>query len=116
MIAGMRLDRLAQAYRASHRCELTFDSEVRDWLARRVKTTPQGARFLDGIIAGSIRPVVADHVLDKLGNDQSPGDAVVVLHEDGFMVREGDSTPEPHAEPDAGARRRARRRARPGRT
>ena len=92
-IAGMRLDRLARTYRASHRRDLVFDGEVRDWLARRVRTTPQGARFLDGIIAGSIRPVVADYVLDELGNGRSPGNAVVFLRDGEFTVRAGGPEP-----------------------
>ena len=88
-IAGMRLDRLARTYRASHLCDLVFDGDVRDWLARRVRTTPQGARFLDGIIAGSIRPVVASHVLDALGHGRSPGNAVVSLRDGELIVRAG---------------------------
>ena len=87
-IAGMRLDRLADTYRASHRSSLEFDEEVRGWLAERVKTTPQGARFLDGIIARSIRPAIAEYVLEKLGDGGPPGDAVVIHREDGeFAVR-----------------------------
>ena len=85
-IAGMRLDRLAETYRASHRAELTFDREVRTWLAERVKTTPQGARFLDGIVARSIRPAVAEYVLGHLGSGNAPGDAVVHRHDDAFAV------------------------------
>ena len=85
-IAAMRLDRLAEAYRASHRCELTFDDGVRSWLAERVKTTPQGARFLDGIIARSIRPMIADYVLDKLGQGRSPGNAIVHRRDEEFVV------------------------------
>ena len=86
-IAAMRLDRLAEAYRASHRDELTFDEGVRSWLAERVKTTPQGARFLDGIIARSIRPRIADYVLDKLGQGRPPGNAVVHRRDEEFVVR-----------------------------
>ena len=86
-IADMRLDRLAASYRASHRSELEFDEGVRSWLAERVKTTPQGARFLDGIIAGSIRPVIAEHVLDRIGRGLPP-DRAIVFHDDGkFAVR-----------------------------
>ena len=85
-IAGMRLDRLAEAYLASHRTSLGFDDDVRGWLANRVKTTPQGARFLDGIIASSIRPAIADYVLAKLGDGEPPGDAVVTLNEGEFSV------------------------------
>ena len=85
-IAGMRLDRLAETYRASHRAELTFDREVRTWLAERVKTTPQGARFLDGIVARSIRPAVAEYVLGHIGSGNAPGDAVVHRHDDAFAV------------------------------
>ena len=85
-IAGMRLDRLTETYRASHRSELAFDEEVRGWLAERVKTTPQGARFLDGIIARSIRPVIAEYVLGRIGDGETPGDAVVRLHDGAFAV------------------------------
>ena len=85
-IAGMRLVRLGDSYRASHRSELTFDERVLGWLTDRVKSTPQGARFLDGIIAGSIRPAIAEYVLDRLGAGEPPGDAVVSRTEDGFSV------------------------------
>lgn len=85
-IAGMRLDGLAAAYRASHRAELTFDESVLGWLAERVKTTPQGARFLDGIIAGSIRPMIAEHVLLRIGAGKPPGDAVVRREEGEFKI------------------------------
>ena len=85
-IAGMRLDRLGESYRASHRAELTFDEGVLGWLTERVKTTPQGARFLDGIIAGSIRPAIAEYVLDRLGDGKPPGNAAVTRTEDGFAV------------------------------
>jgi len=85
-IAGMRLDGLAAAYRASHRAELTFDESVLGWLAERVKTTPQGARFLDGIIAGSIRPMIAEHVLLRIGAGEPPGDAVVRREEGEFKI------------------------------
>ena len=90
-IAGMRLDRLADTYEASHRARLTFGDDVRNWLTQRVKTTPQGARFLDGVIAGSIRPAVARYVLDRLGRAEAPGDAVVSLDGEDFAVRELDA-------------------------
>ena len=86
-IAGMRLDRLAGTYNASHRSTLAFDDDVREWLAERVTTTPQGARFLDGIIARSIRPAVAEYVLDKLGNGRAPGNAIVHREGEDFAVR-----------------------------
>ena len=82
----MRLDRLASSYQASHRSELAFAQDVRDWLAERVKTTPQGARFLDGIIAGSIRPLIAEYVLEKIGAEQSPGAALVTCADGEFAV------------------------------
>ena len=105
-IAGMRLDRLAGTYEASHRARLAFADDVRDWLTRRVKTTPQGARFLDGVIAGSIRPAVARYVLDRLGRAQAPGDAVVSLDGEDFVVRELDAdaaAAEEDASPGGGA-------------
>ena len=94
MIAGMRLDRLAETYRASHRADLTFGSDVRGWLTERVKTTPQGARFLDGIIASSIRPAVAEYVLDHLSAGESPGDAYVARSGEGDIVCAAGTAPE----------------------
>ena len=88
-IAGMRLDRLADTYMASHRSGLTFEDDVRDWIAARVKSTPQGARFLDGIIARWIRPAVAEYVLDRLGRGEGPGAATVDLRHGEFTVRAG---------------------------
>lgn len=85
-IAGMRLDRLSETYKASHRANLTFHQSVRDWLVQHVRTTPQGARFLDGIIARSIRPAVAEHVLTCLGDNGAPGDVVVNRHDGEFYV------------------------------
>lgn len=87
-IAGMRLDRLSETYQGSHRSSLEFGADVRDWLVQHVKSTPQGARFLDGIVARSIRPAVAEYVLDKLGNDLPPGNAVVSLEDGEFVVGE----------------------------
>ncbi len=87
-IAGMRLDRLSDTYQGSHRTTLEFGDDVRDWLVQHVKSTPQGARFLDGIVARSIRPAVAEYVLDKLGDELPPGDAVVSLGDGEFVVRE----------------------------
>ncbi|MCY3811474.1 MAG: AAA family ATPase [Gammaproteobacteria bacterium] len=88
-IAGMRLDRLADAYAASHRARLSFDDDVSAWLTERVKTTPQGARFLDGVIARSIRPAIAEYVLDRLAAEEAPGDAVVRLRNGEFAVARG---------------------------
>ena len=86
-IAGMRLDRLADTYMASHQSALTFDDDVRDWIAARVKSTPQGARFLDGIIARWVRPAVAEYVLSRLGRGERPGAAAVDLRHGEFRVR-----------------------------
>ena len=91
-IAGMRLDRLAQTYEHSHQGTLRFDENARSWLAERVRTTPQGARFLDTIIAKTIRPIVADHVLAKLAQGERPGNAVVVHEEEQFQIHAEDPT------------------------
>ena len=88
-IAGMRLNRLSEAYGASHRATLEFADDVRDWLVQHVKSTPQGARFLDGIVARAIRPAVAHYVLDRLSNEQPPEDVVVHRTGDEFVVHPG---------------------------
>ena len=87
-IARMRLDRLGEAYRASHSRDLLFHESVHEWLASRVRTTPQGARFLDGIIARSIRPAVADYVLGELAEDRGPEDVEVAMEAGRIVLRE----------------------------
>ena len=87
-IARMRLARLGEAYRASHARDLLFDETVHEWLASRVRTTAQGARFLDGIIARSIRPAVADYVLGELAEDRSPEDVEVAMEAGQLVLRE----------------------------
>ena len=109
-IAGMRLDRLADTYMASHRSGLTFEDDVRDWIAARVKSTPQGARFLDGIIARWIRPAVAEYVLDQLDRGEAPGAATVDLRNGEFAVRAGPSlAAADHIEPESTVAARERR-------
>ncbi len=100
-IAGMRLDRLADTYQASHRASLTFDGDVRDWLVQHVKSTPQGARFLDGIIARSVRPRIAEYVLGQLADGQSPGEVVIGRVDGEFVVRQAAADGEGAAAPDA---------------
>ncbi|MCY3688337.1 MAG: AAA family ATPase [Gammaproteobacteria bacterium] len=87
-IAAMRLDRLAEVYRSSHRARLDFAPEVLQWLVGHVRSTPQGARFLDGIVARSIRPAVAEHVLARLGAEQAPGDITLSFADGEFSVRD----------------------------
>ena len=85
-IADMRLGRLAEAYEASHRATLEFAEDVRTWLTDRVRTTPQGARYLDRIIARLLRPTIAEYVLDRLGQGMTPGAVTVRRDGDDFMV------------------------------
>ena len=87
-IARMRLARLGEAYRASHSRDLLFHESVHDWLASRVRTTPQGARFLDGIIARSIRPAVADYVLGEFAEGRGPEDVEVAMEAGQLVLRE----------------------------
>ena len=87
-IARMRLARLGEAYRASHSRDLLFHESVHEWLASRVRTTPQGARFLDGIIARSIRPAVADYVLGELAEGRGPEDVEVAMEAGQLVLRE----------------------------
>ncbi len=103
LIADMRLDRLSDIYQASHRSTLTFHQTVRHWLVQHVKATPQGARFLDGIIARSIRPVVADHVLGRLGEDRAPGDVTMVLRNGEFSMVDGQLAGDDPPEEDGSA-------------
>ena len=87
-IARMRLARLGEAYRASHSRDLLFHETVHEWLASRVRTTPQGARFLDGIVARSIRPAVADYALAELAEGRGPEDVEVAIEAGQIVLRE----------------------------
>ena len=87
-IARMRLARLGEAYRASHSRDLLFHESVHEWLASRVRTTPQGARFLDGIIARSIRPAVSDYVLGEFAEGRGPEDVEVAMEAGQLVLRE----------------------------
>ena len=50
-IAALRLRRLADLYTASHRAPLSFDPSIHQWLCERVRSSRQGARVLDTLIA-----------------------------------------------------------------
>ena len=72
-IAALRLRRLADLYAASHRAPLSFHDSVRGWLCERVKSSRQGARVLDALIARSVRPALAKHILRRLAEGTPPG-------------------------------------------
>ena len=72
-IAVLRLRRLAELYTASHHAPLTFHGSVLEWLCVRVQSSRQGARVLDALIARSVRPVLAAHILGRIADGESPG-------------------------------------------
>ena len=72
-IAALRLRRLADLYAASHRAPLSFHESVLGWLCEQVKSSRQGARVLDTLIARSVRPALAKHILARLAEGTPPG-------------------------------------------
>ena len=72
-IAALRLRRLADLYAASHRAPLSFHESVLGWLCEQVKSSRQGARVLDTLIARSVRPALARHILARLADGAPPG-------------------------------------------
>ena len=72
-IAALRLRRLADLYRGAHHAPLSFHESVLGWLCERVKASRQGARVLDTLIARSVRPAIASHILARLAEGASPG-------------------------------------------
>ena len=72
-IAALRLRRLSDLYAASHHAPLSFHESVLAWLRKRVRTSRQGARVLDALIARSVRPAIAEHVLGRMAAGVSPG-------------------------------------------
>ena len=72
-IAALRLRRLAELYAASHRAPLSFHESILGWLCEQVKSSRQGARVLDTLIARSVRPALAEHILNRLAEGTPPG-------------------------------------------
>ena len=72
-IAALRLRRLADLYLGSHHAPLSFHESVLGWLCECVKASRQGARVLDTLIARSVRPALASHILARLAEGTSPG-------------------------------------------
>ena len=72
-IAALRLRRLADLYEASHRAPLAFHESIREWLCERVQESRQGARVLDALIARSVRPALAAHILGRMADGDPPG-------------------------------------------
>ena len=84
-IAVLRLRRLAELYTASHHAPLTFHGSVLEWLCARVQSSRQGARVLDALIARSVRPVLAAHILGRIADGESPGALEASRTSDGRM-------------------------------
>ncbi|MCY4453013.1 MAG: ATP-dependent Clp protease ATP-binding subunit [Immundisolibacterales bacterium] len=82
-IAVLRLRRLAELYTASHHAPLGFHESVREWLCARVQSSRQGARVLDALIARSVRPALAEHILGRIAEGGSPGALEVRRSPDG---------------------------------
>ena len=72
-ISALRLRRLAGLYASSHRAELSFDESILGWLCEQVKSSRQGARVLDTLIARAIRPAIAQYILGRLSEGTPPG-------------------------------------------
>ena len=82
-IAALRLRRLADLYTASHRAPLSFDPSIHQWLCERVRSSRQGARVLDTLIARSVRPPLAEHILRRLAGGSPPGELTATRTGDG---------------------------------
>ena len=72
-IAALRLRRLADLYAASHRAPLSFDASILGWLCEQVRSSRQGARLLDTLIARSVRPALSNLILARLADGAPPG-------------------------------------------
>jgi len=72
-IAALRLRRLSELYEASHHAPLAFHETIREWLCEQVQASRQGARVLDFLIARFVRPPLAEHILGRMVDGDSPG-------------------------------------------
>ena len=72
-IAALRLRRLAELYEASHHAPLAFHESILEWLCGHVQASRQGARVLDALIARSVRPALAQHILGRMVDGDPPG-------------------------------------------
>ena len=84
-IAAMRLRRLADLYAASHHAPLSFHESILAWLCERVQSSRQGARVLDALIARSVRPAIAECVLGRMADGDTPGPLQARREADGHI-------------------------------
>jgi len=92
-IARLKLDRLAQRLHRSHGLQTAFDEALVAELVRRCTEAETGARALDHTLRGSLMPVLARGILEKMTTQRVPRTLEVGLGDDGWDLRWGSTTP-----------------------
>ena len=66
-IVKIKLDRLGNRMRESHRMTFSYSPEVVDQIAKRCTEVETGARNIDHIISGTLLPRLSTHIVERMG-------------------------------------------------
>jgi type VI secretion system protein VasG len=82
-IATMKLGALAGRLRTAHGIETTFEPALVDEITKRCTEAETGARTVDHILRGSLMPLIARPLLERLAEGSAPTTLTVGLAPDG---------------------------------
>jgi type VI secretion system protein VasG len=82
-IARMKLDALAQRLLSAHKIQTTFHPEVIEELAKRCTEAESGARNVEHVLRGSLMPLLARELLQRMAGGGALSKVEVGLGQDG---------------------------------
>lgn len=94
-IVTMKLERIRQRFLHNHRAGLTFSPAVVEAIAARSTDSDSGARSIDHILAGTLMPELAAHVLDRMAANDPVEHLEVDLGTGGNFIYRSPSADEP---------------------
>ncbi|MCP4745879.1 MAG: type VI secretion system ATPase TssH [Desulfobacteraceae bacterium] len=85
-IAVLKLEKLVQRLKTSHKMEMTYSDKVIEQIAARCTEVETGARNIDYITNGAIMPRMSHEILTRMGQEQMPAHVYLDLNEQGGFV------------------------------
>jgi type VI secretion system protein VasG len=98
-IIRLKVGRIQDRLRQSHRVELVLDEAVHDAIAERCTEVESGARNVDNILTNTMLPAVSKLLLHALVEENPPGAIRVGVGEDGDFSYSAEGMLESAAEP-----------------
>jgi type VI secretion system protein VasG len=82
-IVGLKLNRLADRLRQSHKMAFEYDAAVIDQIAQRCTEVETGARNVDHIINRTLLPQISTELLEQMSEEWRPDTLNVGISETG---------------------------------